>query len=103
MALLNRNLRIVVKTGKITVGKKNIMSTLRTSQAKLLIMADNIPEDYRETLLHHISLQNRKIDVFTYPGGSWALGNQAGRPHMVGAMLIEQPGDSKILKVVKEF
>lgn len=100
---LNRNLRIVVKTGKIVIGKKNILRTLRTGQAKLLIMASNLPDDYRKSLLYHVGLQNRKIDTFTYPGSSWDLGNQSGRPYMVGAMLVEHPGDSKILDVVKEF
>nr|MDO8108881.1 50S ribosomal protein L30e [Candidatus Sigynarchaeota archaeon] len=103
MALLNRNLRIVVKTGKIVMGQKNVLRNLRTSQAKLLIVAENLPAEYKKTLLYHVQMQSRKIDVFTYPGSSWDLGNQAGRPHMVGAILIESPGDSKILDVVKEF
>ena len=80
MALLNRNLRIVVKTGKITVGRKNVLRNLRTGQAKLLIIADNLPEEYKKELMYHIGMQSRKIDVFTYPGSSWDLGNQAGRP-----------------------
>ena len=103
MALLNRNLRIVVKTGKITVGRKNVLRTLRTGLAKLLIIAENLPEEYKKELMYHIGMQSRKIDVFTYPGSSWDLGNQAGRPFMVGSILIESPGDSKILDVVKEF
>ena len=100
---LNRNLRIVVKTGKIVVGRKNIMRTLRTGTGKLLIIANNLPDDYKQSLLYHVGLQNRKIDTYLYPGSSWDLGNQAGRPYMVGAMLIEQPGDSKILETVKDF
>ena len=103
IALLNRNLRIVVKTGKIIVGQKNVMRTLRTSQAKLLIIADNLPETYKKSLMYQVQMQNRKIDVFAYPGSSWELGNQAGRSHMVGSILIESPGDSKILDVVKEI
>ncbi|MEX2680329.1 MAG: 50S ribosomal protein L30e [Candidatus Sigynarchaeota archaeon] len=103
MALLNRNLRILVKTGKIVMGEKNVLRQLRTGQMKLLIIADNLPEPYKNKLLHHVSLQNRKIEVFTYPGSSIDLGNQAGRPHMVGAIGVEQAGDSKIIDVVKEF
>ncbi|MHA1793371.1 MAG: 50S ribosomal protein L30e [Promethearchaeota archaeon] len=103
MAVLNRNLRICVKTGKIIVGKKNVLKNLRTKQAKLLVMANNIPDDYKTELQHHVALQNRKIEIFTYPGSSWDLGNQAGRPYMVGALLIENPGDSKILDVIKQY
>ncbi len=103
MALLNRNLRICVKTGKIVLGHKNVMRAIRTGQAKLIIMANNLPETTRQELLHHVALQNRKLDTFVYPGSSWDLGNQAGRPHMVGSVLVEQPGDSKILEVIKDF
>ncbi len=103
IALLNRNLRILVKTGKIIMGEKNVLRSLRTGQIKLLIMADNLPVPYKNELLHQISIQNRKVDLFIYPGSSIDLGNQAARPHMVGAIAVEQAGDSKILEVVKEF
>ncbi len=103
MALLNRNLRILVKTGKIVMGEKNVLRNLRIGQTKLLIMADNLPAPYKNELLHMISIQNRKVDLFTYPGSSIDLGNQCGRPHMVAALAVEQAGDSKILDVVKEF
>jgi large subunit ribosomal protein L30e len=103
MALLNRNLRILVKTGKIVMGEKNVLRNLRTGQIKLLIMADNLPAPYKNELLHQVSIQSRKLDVFTYPGSSIDLGNQCGRPHMVAALAVEQAGDSKILEVVKEF
>lgn len=103
MAVLNRNLRICVKTGKIVIGKKSVIKTLRTGQAKLLIIANNLPRTLEDELRHHISLQNRKIDTFVYPGSSWDLGNQAGHPFMISSMLIENPGDSKLLEVVKEY
>jgi large subunit ribosomal protein L30e len=103
MALLNRNFRILVKTGKIVMGAKNVIRTLRTGQIKLLIIADNLPPASKAEILRHVSLQNRKVDLFTYPGSSIDLGNQTGRPHMVTALAVEQAGDSKILEVVKEF
>ena len=103
MALLNRNLRILVKTGKVIMGEKNVLRNLRTGQTKLLIMADNMPAHYKSKLLHHVSLQSRKVDTFVYPGTSIDLGNQTGRPHMVAALAVENQGDSKILDVVKEF
>ncbi|MBN2150872.1 MAG: 50S ribosomal protein L30e [Candidatus Lokiarchaeota archaeon] len=103
MALLNRNLRILVKTGKIVMGEKNVLRQLRTGQMKLLIIADNLPAPYKSELLRQMSLQTRKVEVFTYPGSSIDLGNQCGRPHMIAAIAVEQAGDSKILEVVKEF
>jgi len=69
----------------------------------MLIIANNLPEAYKNELLYHVSMQSRKMDVFEYPGSSWELGNQIGRMHMVAAILIHSPGDSKILEVVKEF
>jgi large subunit ribosomal protein L30e len=103
MSLLARNLKILVKTGKFVMGLKNTLRNLRTGQAKLLIIADNIPVASKSELLHQISLQNRKIDMFIYPGSSVDLGFQLGRPHMVAAIAVEQPGDSKIIDVIKEF
>ncbi|MHA1682819.1 MAG: 50S ribosomal protein L30e [Promethearchaeota archaeon] len=103
MAILNRNLRITVKTGKIVIGKESVTRTLRTGQAKLLIMANNLPKNFEEELLYHTSLQSRKIETFVYPGSSWDLGNQVGRPFMIGAILVENPGDSKLLEVVKDY
>ncbi|NMC05781.1 MAG: 50S ribosomal protein L30e [Candidatus Lokiarchaeota archaeon] len=103
MTLLNQNLRVLVKTGKIVMGEKNVLRNLRTGQVKLLILAGNMPAAKKAEVLHQVSLQNRKVEVFSYPGSSIDLGNQAGRPHMVSAIAVEQAGDSKILDVVKEF
>lgn len=79
------------------MGAKSSLDVLRTGEAKLVIIAANCPQDEREDLERFAQLGKIKVRIFE--GTSWDLGETVGKPFMVSAIAILEPGDSKILKM----
>jgi large subunit ribosomal protein L30e len=94
---LNQSIASAVSTGKCKVGAKSSLEALRTGEAKLVVIAANCPHDEREDLERFAQLG--KIRVRILEGTSWDLGETVGKPFMVSAIAVIQPGDSKILKM----
>ncbi len=94
---LNQSIASAVSTGKCKVGAKSSLDVLRTGEAKLVIIAANCPQDEREDLERFAQLGKIKVRIFE--GTSWDLGETVGKPFMVSAIAILEPGDSKILKM----
>ena len=97
---LNRSIRIAVDTGKVSYGVDSAKNALLNKQAKLVIIAKNIPDDLREDITRYASLS--EVPVLEYSSSSLDLGGICGRPHFVAAMTIFELGDSDILKAVEK-
>ncbi|MHA1344917.1 MAG: 50S ribosomal protein L30e [Candidatus Heimdallarchaeaceae archaeon] len=97
---LNRSIRIAVDTGKVSYGINTTKNALLNKQAKLVIIAKNIPDDLREDITRYASLS--EVPVLEYSGSSLDLGGVCGRPHFVAVMAIFELGDSDILKAVEK-
>lgn len=89
-----------MKTGKIVYGAKKTIKTCQFGEAKLVIIAANAPEEIREDILYYAKLS--KIPIYVFPGNSYELGAMIGRPHMVSAIAIIDPGESEIMRLVEE-
>ena len=94
---LNQSIASAVSTGKCKVGVKSSLDAIRTDEAKLVIIAANCPQDEREDLERFAQLGNVRVRIFE--GTSWDLGETVGKPFMVSAIAVLEPGDSKILKM----
>ena len=94
---LNQSIASAVSTGKCKVGVKSSLDAIRTDEAKLVIIAANCPQDEREDIERFAQLG--KIRVRIFEGTSWDLGETVGKPFMVSAIAVLEPGDSKILKM----
>ncbi len=97
---LNRSIRIAVDTGKVSYGVDSAKNALLNKQAKLVIIAKNIPDDLRKDVTRYASLS--EVPILEYSGSSLDLGGICGRPHFVAAMTIFELGDSDILKAVEK-
>lgn len=97
---LNRSIRIAVDTGKVDYGVNLTKKSLLNKQAKLVIIAKNIPDNLREDITRYASLS--EVPILEYSGSSLDLGGICGRPHFVAAMTIYELGDSDILKAVEK-
>jgi large subunit ribosomal protein L30e len=97
---LNRSIKIAVDTGKISYGVDSAKKALLNKQAKLVIIAKNIPGDLREDITRYASLS--EVPVLEYSGSSLDLGGICGRPHFIAAMTVFEFGDSDILKAVEK-
>ena len=100
MSSIDQELRLALSTGKVQVGSKAAVRELRRGRAKLAIVSNNCPREVREKIENYGKLS--KIPVMEHPKDSIDLGTLCGKPFPVSAMVINEPGDSKILELVKK-
>ena len=95
---LDRGIRVAVDTGNVTLGSSKSIQALKLGRGKLVIIADNCPEEVEEDVLNYSQLSN--IPVYTYDGSSVELGSVCGKPFTVATMIVNDPGDSTILEIM---
>jgi len=98
---VNKQVNIAVRTGKTVIGTKSVLKHITTKDFRIIILAQNCPSDLKsriETMIN--SKPTDRIPIYSYPNSSWELGTAAGKPHMIAAMGIINPGDSSILDVI---
>ncbi|KAK5632233.1 hypothetical protein RRF57_007947 [Xylaria bambusicola] len=87
---INSKLALVVKSGKITLGYKSSLKSLRSGKAKLVIIAGNTPP-LRKSELEYYSMLS-KTPVHHFEGTS-----VFGKLYSCSTMAILDAGDSDIL------
>lgn len=97
---VDKAINLAIKTGKVVLGTKRTLRQVKQGKTQLVIIAANCPKEIQEEVTYYGKLS--EIPVYTYQGTSWDLGSVCGRPHMVTCLAVEQPGDSKILKLKEE-
>jgi large subunit ribosomal protein L30e len=95
---LDRGIRVAVDTGNVTLGSDKSIQALKIGKGKLVIIADNCPEEIEEDVIEYARLS--EIPIYTYGGSSVELGSVCGKPFTVASMIINDPGDSTILEIV---
>ena len=96
---INKALAMLVKTGKVVFGVNKTLNAARGGKAKLIVVASNCPRSIREDIEYYSKLSN--IPSIVYNGSSLDLGMACGKPFMVSALTIKDPGDSKILQLTE--
>jgi large subunit ribosomal protein L30e len=96
---VNKAIATTVKTGKVLFGANNAIKSAKTGKAKLILLAANCPRRIREDIEYYSKLS--AVSVIIYNGTSIDLGAVCGKPFMVSALTIKDPGDSDILKLRK--
>jgi large subunit ribosomal protein L30e len=79
------------------LGTNSSIDAIKNGDAKLVVVAANCPKDEYEDIERYAQLGGVKVREFN--GTSWDLGEVIGRPHMVAAIAILEPGDSNILEL----
>ncbi len=95
---IDRGIRVAVDTGAVTLGSDKSVQTLKLGKGKLVIVAQNCPEEIREDIMYYSKLSD--IPVYTYEGSSVELGSVCGKPFTVATLIIKDPGDSTLLEVM---
>jgi len=94
---VNKQIGMAVRTGKVSFGVKEALDGARYAKAKLLIMASNCPEPYKQDLIQYA--KQSSIPIYNYPGSSVDLGAACSKRFVVAVLTIKEPGDSEILKL----
>ncbi|KAF2115254.1 cytosolic large ribosomal subunit protein L30 [Lophiotrema nucula] len=92
---INSRLALVMKSGKVTLGYKSTLKSLRFGKAKLVIIAGNTPP-LRKSELEYYSMLS-KTSVHHFSGNNIELGTACGKLFRCSTMAILDPGDSDIL------
>jgi len=89
-----------VKTGKVLLGVKKAMESVKLGRAKLVVVASNCPKNVMEDINYYGRLSG--VPVVIYKGTSIDLGAVCGKPFVVSALTVREPGDSDILRLGEE-
>ncbi|KAL4958529.1 50S ribosomal protein L30e-like protein [Aspergillus filifer] len=92
---ISSRLALVMKSGKVTLGYKTTIKTLRSGKAKLVIIAANTPPLRKSELEYYAMLA--KTPVHHFSGNNIELGTACGRLYRCSTMSILDAGDSDIL------
>ncbi len=99
MSSVDHELRLALSTGRVQLGSKVAVREMRRGRARLAILSSNIPGDMKEAIENYGKLG--KIPIIHHPRDSVDLGILCGKPYPVSAIVINDPGDSRILDLVK--
>lgn len=96
---LSKSLLIVNRTGKVTLGAKRTLETVRVGKAKLVVLASNCPGDVKKRIEEYAKLS--EVPIVSSNQSSIDLGISCGKPFTVTALAVREVGDSDILSLVK--
>jgi len=90
---------MALSTGRVHLGSKVAMREIRRGRAKMAILSSNCPAEIRESVENHGKLS--EIPVLRHQKDSLDLGVLCGKPFPISTIVINDPGDSKILDLVE--
>ncbi|KAN0070002.1 50S ribosomal protein L30e-like protein [Elaphomyces granulatus] len=92
---ISSRLALVMKSGKVTMGTKSTLKTIRSGKAKLVLIAGNCPP-LRKSELEYMAMLS-KCPVHHFNGNNIELGTACGKLYRCSSMAILDAGDSDIL------
>ena len=87
---IEKQLKLVSKTGKFVVGRREVMSGLKGSKLLVWSASANLPQD----LLNES--KNLSIPAVRFNGNPVELGRACGIPFRVSVIAVKAPGDADI-------
>ncbi|CBK21180.2 uncharacterized protein [Blastocystis hominis] len=93
---INTKLQLVVRSGKLLLGYKSVLKSLRSGKAKLILVATNCSPLRKSEIEYYAMLS--KTTVHHYQGDCSDLGTACGKMFNCSAVCILDAGDSDILR-----
>jgi large subunit ribosomal protein L30e len=84
---LEDTIRTAVKNEKAIIGFKRSIKFIKLNNPKLIVIANNLPEDMRKEIEHNSKISKTEIEMFD--GGSKELGVICGKPFPVAILVIK--------------
>ena len=76
------------KEGKVILGYKNVIKSLKSNKPELVVIANNIPEDNRRMI--ELNAEISKVQVKEYSKDNVNLGLLCGKPFSVSVLAIKR-------------
>lgn len=90
---VKRAIRLAVNTGETTFGMKEAKKKIEEGDAKMLVVAENCPEDsFKED-------EYQGVPIYHFSGNNHELGSAAGKPFTTSVITITEQGNSNILSL----
>ena len=83
---MNPQLALVMKSGKVSIGYKQVLKTLRNGKAKALVLSSNLPL-VRKSELEYLAIL-AKIKTIDFNGTNSDLGTACGKLFRISCMAI---------------
>jgi large subunit ribosomal protein L30e len=90
----NTSLRRAIKTGEVLLGSNVTKEAISDGKAQLVVVAGNCPPEIKADLSGQ-----ETVHVHTFPGTSVQLGKACGKPFMISALAVINPGESDIVSL----
>jgi large subunit ribosomal protein L30e len=97
---LSSALRLAVETGKVEFGTKTGIKDALNGSAKLFIIAGNLPEDTKNSIVKYAASSG--VPMILFDGTSIELGSICGKPFPVGMVSVYDAGASAIISLAKK-
>jgi len=81
------DIQAAVKSKNAIIGYRESVKSLKTGEARMVIIASNIPESMSEDMKRNAKAAGISLEVFD--GSSRDLGTACGKPFPVAAMVIK--------------
>jgi large subunit ribosomal protein L30e len=88
------NLRLIVKSGRYTLGYKSTLKTLQEGTCKLVIIAENCPPT-RRLEIEYYAMLNKSL-VHHFYGNNTDLGIACGKLFKCSCLGVMDPGDTDL-------
>jgi large subunit ribosomal protein L30e len=96
--LIENTIKIVIKTGKVILGRKNVIHSLKG--CKLTIYSSSIPKNVLPQI-QQLS-KSTSTPLISYKGNSIQLGRICKKPFRVSILGIKTPGDADLSPLIEE-
>ena len=90
----NTSLRRAIKSGNVLLGQHATEDCINEGKARLVVVARNCPDRFQQFLAG-----KQDVPVHVFAGSGVQLGMACGKPFMVSALAIVEPGESDILSL----
>jgi len=97
---IDKAIAAAVKTGKVAFGADSAIKNAKSGKVKMIVLAANCPQKVREDIEYYCKLSN--VPFITFSGSAIDLAAVCGKPFIISALSIREPGDSEILKLIEK-
>lgn len=97
---INKAIAAAARTGKVSYGADSAVQNAKNGKAKIIVLASNCPKNTREDIEYYCRLSD--VPLLAYEGSAIDLAGVCGKPFIVSALSIREPGDSEILKLTED-
>lgn len=88
-----KSLRMAIKDGKVSIGAKNTLKSIKRGDNQLVILASNCPQRFRDRITSE-SVSTANLEM-----SSVELGSMCGKPFTISALSIIDAGSSDIMSI----